>query len=78
MKIDSVRRECEDLGTFLTNERRRTGVDNAEAMKAIGAIHKKALAPELAAPETDLSPLLKEIDAFRARFKIDEDIASYR
>jgi hypothetical protein len=78
MKIDAVRRECEDLGTHLTNEK-RNGADNPEAMKAIAAIHEKAMLPKFVVPETDLSPLLKELDAFRAKYKIDPKVAaSYR
>lgn len=68
-KIDSVRRECEDLGTSLPK-------DAKEARAALGAIHKRAMSPEYREPEADLSPLVKELEAFRVKFKIDEAVAS--
>lgn len=78
-KIDSVRRECEDLGTWLSRYKRNPEVArNPEAEVAVAAIHKKAMSAEFVVPETDLSPLYKELDAFRTKFKIPEKVAAYR
>lgn len=73
-KIDNVRRECEDLGTHLTYEKRFRGADNVDAMKAIGAIQAEAMGPE-----AEPTLLTQKISDFRKRFKIDPKVAaSYR
>ena len=71
-KIDNVRRECEDLGTYLSRFKYNPDVEaNPEAMAALAVIHTKAMSPE---PEPTL--LTQQLDEFRAKFKIDPKVAS--
>jgi hypothetical protein len=74
-RIDSVRRECEDIGTWLSRYKRNPeAVRNPEAEAALAEIHKKALAPE---PEPTL--LFQQLDDFRQKYDIPATVApSYR
>lgn len=69
-KIDSVRRACEDIGTFLAKDKEA----NKEAMAALGPIHSKALGPE-----AEPTLIFQELAKFREKFKIPAKVAaSYR
>ncbi len=71
-KIDNVRRECEDLGTYLSRYKYNSEYTaNPEAMAALATIHTRSISPE---PEPTL--LTQQLDEFRTKFKIDPKIAS--
>lgn len=71
-RIDNVRRECEDLGTWLSKYKRDPDfVKNPEAMEALAVIHKKAMSAE---PEPTL--LTQQLDEFRQMFHVPDSVAA--
>lgn len=79
IKIDHIRRECEDIGSNFA-KLKREGANNAEAMKALGEIHSEATKPGSHEADADqIADLAKRLDAFRTKYKIDSKVAgSYR
>ena len=66
-KIDTVRRACEDIGTWLSKDKE----GNKDAMAAIAKIHTKAMGPE-----AEPTLIFQEIADFRQKFKIPAKVAA--